>query len=186
MARIKIEEMKIPDDKKIINDWHNTLQHTKEYETIESYILENRLIYDLDELIEINYEKLNLGYREINKALVVKNTKNKIIGFILCDAYDMTDYSSMLYIQYIVFHPDSQHKGYGTKALTEFFGNTKKYLGFEPTDVYAIIHRHNKSSLSLFEKFGFDFSRRSQSRFYLRADSDLYSIKNLINQKSFE
>ena len=90
MARIKIEEMKIPDDKKIINDWHNTLQHTKEY------------------------------------------------------------------------------------------------LGFEPTDIYAIIHRHNKSSLSLFEKFGFNFSRRPQSRFYLRADSDLYSIKNLINQKSFE
>jgi len=186
MANIKIETMKFPGDKIAINEWHNNLKNTKKYETIESYILENHLIFDLSELIETNYEMLNLDYREENKALVIKDNKNNIIGFILCDAYDVTDYSSMLYIQYVVMHPNSQSKGYGTEALTEFFSNIKKYIGFEPTDIYALIHRHNKSSIALFEKFGFDFSRRPCSRFYLRADNDLYTIKNIINQKSFE
>lgn len=185
MSRIKIEKMKFPDDKISINDWHNQFKNTKDYETIESYILENYLMKDLANVIEVNHEILSTDYREEKKAFAFKHN-NEIIGFLLCDAYDQTDYASMLYIQYIVFKPNAQHKGYGTEALTEFFNNLKKYLGFEPTDIYAIIHRHNKSSISLFEKFGFDFTRRPKSRFYLRADNDMYTIKNIINQKSFE
>ena len=186
MTKIKIEEMNFPDDKLAINDWHKTFQHTKAYETIESYVLENYLMDDLASVIEINHEILDTDYREEKKAFVIKNKKSEIVGFILCDAYDIADYASMLYLQYIVFKPDFQHKGYGTEVFNEFFSNIKKYIGFEPTDVYAIIHRHNKSSISLFEKFGFDFSRRPQSRFYLRADNDFYTIKNILNQKSYE
>ena len=186
MPRIKIEKMKLPDDKTSINEWHNQFKHTKAYETTESYILENYLMTDLANVIEINHEILDTDYRETKFALTIKNTKNEIIGFLLCDAYDSTDYSSMLYLQYIVLKPDTQHKGYGTATFDEFFGNLKKYIGFEPTDIYAIIHRHNKSSISLFEKYGFDFSRRPKSIYYLRADNDLYTIKNILNQKSYE
>ena len=186
MAKIKIEEMTFPNDKLLINAWHNELKNTSIYETIESYILEDYLMKDLAEVIEINHENLNLDYREDKKAFIIKDNKDKIIGFLLCDAYDSTDYESMLYIQYIVFNPTAQHKGFGTEALNEFFTNIKKYMGFEPTDIYAIVHRHNKDCISLFQKFGFNFSRRPKSRFYLRADNDLFTIKNIINQRSFE
>lgn len=186
MQKIKIEEMKLPDDKKSINEWHNKLKDSKVYESIENYILENYLMKDLAEVIEINHEMLDIDYREEKKAFIIKDNKDNIISFLLCDAYDSTDYSSMLYLQYIVINPNYQHKGYGTEILNEFFSNIKKYIGFEPTDVYAIIHRHNKSCISLFEKFGFSFSRRPKSRFYLRADNDFYTIKNIINQPTFE
>ena len=186
MARLKIEEMNLPDDKESINTWHDKFKDTPAYESIERFILENYLLCDLAEVIETNYEFLDVGYREEKKALSIKNKDDEIIGFILCDAYDMTDYSSLLYLQYIAFHPKLQHNGYGTEALSEFFSNIKKYIGFEPTDVYALVHKKNQDSISLFEKFGFDFSRRPKSRFYLRADGDLYTIKNIINQKTYE
>jgi hypothetical protein len=38
MAKIKIEEMTFPNDKLLINDWHNELKDTSIYETIESYL----------------------------------------------------------------------------------------------------------------------------------------------------
>lgn len=176
MARLKIGEMILPDDKESINTWHDKFKNTPAYESIERFILENYLLCDLAEVIETNYEFLDVGYKEEKKALSIKNNKNEIIGFILCDAYDMTDYSSLLYLQYIVLHPKIQHNGYGTEALSEFFNNIKKYIGFEPTDVYALVHRLNKDSISLFEKFGFDFSRRPKSRSYLRADGELSKI----------
>ena len=122
MSRIIIEEMKLPNDKNSINEWHNEQKHTSQYETIEHYILEGYLMSNLAEVIETNYELLNIDYREVKKALIVKNN-NQIIGFLLCDDYDMNEYASMLYLQYIVFKPNSQHKGYGTETLNEFFSN---------------------------------------------------------------
>lgn len=184
MARLKIEEMKLPEDKNEINQWHIKYKNNKNYENIKQFILEYIEFLDLAEVIFVNHEILDTDFREEKKALAVKNNKNETIGFILCDAYDMTDYSSMLYLQYIVIKPTLKNKGYGSEIFTEFFNNIKHYIGFEPTDIYASIHRYNKESIALFKKFGFDFSKRSRS--YLRADADLYTIKNIINQKTFE
>ena len=100
MAKIKIEEMHFPEDKILINHWHNSFQNTPDYENIEKYILEDYLMTNLANVIEINHEIIDVEYREEKKALTIRN-KNEIIGFILCDAYDSTDYSSMLYLQYI-------------------------------------------------------------------------------------
>ena len=183
MKKFTIQPMDLLLDKQDICEWDDIYTGTPEYESIERFVLENHLLKDLSEVIETQHQTLPIDYREIKNAFVIKSEEN-ILGFLLCYAYDIADYSSALYIQYIVLNPKFQKQGYGTEILTEFFTNLPKYIGFTPVDVHALIHINNKESLSLFKKFGFTFIGKSRS--YLRADNDTYTINNILNQKTFE
>ena len=172
-------------DKPQIANWDTLFAGTKEYETIEWFILENHLLKDLSEVIETQFENFAIDdYLEIKKAFVVKDKSNEVLGFLLCSAYQIADYSSDLYLQYFVMNPTKQHQGYGTEIQTEFFKNINKYLGFVPVDVHGLIHKQNKCCINLYKKLGFTFSRHSRS--YLRADNDFYTLQQLLNQKTFE
>jgi len=185
MTNFDIIDFNLESDKKELSTWDELYTGKPEYASIEHFILEDHIIYDMEELIETNHELLPIDFYEMKKALAVKSKNNELIGFLLCYGYE-TDITSTLYLQYIVLSPKKQHKGYGPEILTEFFGNMRKYLGFEPVDVYALVHKENTDSQNLFKRFGFTFSNRSDFASYLRADSDSYSLKQTINQKAFE
>lgn len=185
MKKFTISEMNLETDKPQIENWDTLYAGSHEYETIEQFILENHLLKDLSEVIVTQFEIYEIDdYLEIKKAFVIKDKKSEILGFIICSAYQVADQSSDLYLQYIVVNPTKQHQGYGTEIQSEFFKNIDKYLGFVPTDVHALINRQNIDSINLFKKLGFTFSRNSRS--YLRADNDFYTIQQLLNQKTFE
>ena len=183
MKDFKILEMDLDLDKPQISNWDTVFAGTPEYETIEWFVLENHLLKDLAEVIETQYEIYEIDdYLEIKKAFIIKDNKDEILGFLICSAYQVADISSDLYLQYIVVNPTKQHQGYGTEIQTEFFKNIDKYLGFVPTDVHALVNRRNVSSINLFKKLGFTFSRHSRS--YLRADNDFYSIHQILNEQN--
>ena len=185
MEDFKILEMNIPSDKPQISKWDTLFAGSPEYETIEWFILENYILSDLAEIIETQYENYEIDeYSEIKKAFVIKDTKDEILGFILCSAYELDDQYSDLYLQYIVLHPEKQDQGYGSKIQTEFYKNIRSYLGFVPTDVHALVHRQNSACIKMCKKLGFTFSRHSRS--YLRADNDFYTINKIIKQQSQE
>ena len=185
MNNFKITDFDLVSDKKELAKWDEIYTGKPEYASIEKFILEDHLIYDMAELLETNHENFPIDFYEMKKALAIKSQNNELIGFLLCYGYE-TDITSTLYLQYIVLSPKKQHHGYGSDVLTEFFGDMRKYLGFVPVDVYALIHIDNKDSQELFKKFGFDFSKHLSFEGYLRADSDSYSLQKTLNQKAFE
>ena len=183
MKDFTISEMNLELDKPRISSWENEYAGTTGYDKIESYILENRLFRDLAEVIESQHESYEIDpFFEKKKAFSIKDKNDEILGFILCTAGDVNDYSSELYIQYVVLNPESQNQGYGSQVFSEFFKNIRDYLGFVPTDVHALVHRHNSSCMNLFKKFDFSFSRHSRS--YVRACGDFYSINKILNQNT--
>ena len=183
MKDFTISEMNLELDKPRISSWENEYAGTTGYDKIESYILENRLFRDLAEVIESQHESYEIDpFFEKKKAFSIKDKNDEILGFILCTAGDINDYSSELYIQYVVLNPESQNQGYGSQVFCEFFKNIRDYLGFVPTDVHALVHRHNSSCMNLFKKFDFSFSRHSRS--YVRACGDFYSINKILNQNT--
>ena len=181
MKDFTINEMDLAIDKQKINSWEKDYAGTYGYDKIEWYILENRLFKDLAEVIESQHENFEIDpFFETKKAFSIKDKSDEILGFILCTAGDVSDYSSELYIQYVVLNPAHQNQGYGSEVFTEFFKNIRTYLGFTPTDVHALVHRHNSSCVNLFKKFDFSFARHSRS--YIRAYGDFYSINKILNQ----
>ena len=183
MKDFTISEMNLELDKPRISSWENEYAGTTGYDKIESYILENRLFRDLAEVIESQHESYEIDpFFEKKKAFSIKDKNDESLGFILCTAGDVNDYSSELYIQYVVLNPESQNQGYGSQVFSEFFKNIRDYLGFVPTDVHALVHRHNSSCMNLFKKFDFSFSRHSRS--YVRACGDFYSINKILNQNT--
>ena len=178
MKNFTIQEMSNK-DREIICSWDSKFAKKPEFEDIEKFILENGLLTNLDEVIMTNHDLLSLDYRELKKAFSIYDKKENVIGFLLCFAYEIGDYSSELYLQYIVLNPNNQKQGLGTNILNEFFINQKQYLGFEPENICAVVNKTNFSSVNLFKKFGFSFKRKSRSYFW--AENDLYSIKKILN-----
>ena len=154
---ITIELMKFPQDKREIAAWETEFGGKPEFESIQKYILENHIYYGLDEVIETNYEIYPIGSSEKLLSLVAKE-KNKVIAWILADAFDLnTDYPQ-LFIPYICLHPLYQNKGYGTEILKELLLSPEKYFETNPKYFFAKIDRTNIASQNLFKKFGFDIT----------------------------
>lgn len=152
---IRITAMQFPEDKQEIAKWEEEFDSSPEFSSIRRFILENNLFYGLDEVIETNHEIIPIGEDEKKLALVAKNKDNKIISWILIDAFDLTTENPSMFLQYIVLHPEYQNKGYGTKILNELFSNTKKYIGIKPKETFCYIHKDNIASQKLFNKFNF-------------------------------
>lgn len=153
--KIKITAMQFPEDKQEIAKWEEKFGANPEFSSIRRFILENNLFYGLDEVIETNHEIMPIGEDEKKLALVAKNKDNKIIAWILLDAFDLTTEEPNMFLQYIVLHPELQNKGYGTKILNELFANIQTYIGIKPKNIFCYIHKDNIASQKLFNKFNF-------------------------------
>ena len=82
MKDFKIVDMNLETDKPQINSWQTLYAGTDEFKAIEHFILEDHLLYDLGEVVETNFEVVNIGDNEIKKALVAKTNEDEIVGFI--------------------------------------------------------------------------------------------------------
>ncbi len=190
MKSYKIVDMNLEPDKAQIAKWETDYADTQEYKNIEHFILEDKLLYNLDEVIEMNYEAIHIGKNEIKKALVAKTKDDEILGFLLCQAFDLQTTMPELFLQYVVISPKYQHQGYGRSIFTEFFSNPNKYLGLSkniktPHYVFSYIDKTNAGSLALYKSFGFTFAEQKNSRF-VRATGIMPEIEKAINQSSFE
>lgn len=189
MKDFKIVDMNLETDKPQINSWQTLYAGTDEFKAIEHFILEDHLLYDLGEVVETNFEVVNIGDNEIKKALVAKTNEDEIVGFILCQAFDLQTSLPEIFLQYIVLNPKYQHQGYGKAIFTEFFSNPQKYLGLakhhkKPHYVFSFIDKTNFSSKALYESFGFDISKEMKNSNFVRATSTLPELEKVINQKS--
>lgn len=189
MKDFKIVDMNLETDKPQINNWQTLYAGTDEFKAIEHFILEDHLLYDLGEVVETNFEVVNIGDNEIKKALVAKTNEDEIVGFILCQAFDLQTSLPEIFLQYIVINPKYQHQGYGKAIFTEFFSNPQKYLGLakqhkKPHYVFSFIDKTNFSSKALYESFGFDILKEMKNSNFVRATSTLPELEKVINQKS--
>lgn len=155
MDKLKILPLKMSD----ISDiklWQIEYKNHPNYLAIEHFILEDNLYYGLDEVVYTNYEIFPIGDDERKFSFALKDG-DKTAGFMLAHSFNLTT-EPELFLQYIVLHPEYQHKGYGNKVLKEFLNNPEKYVGCSPSIIYAYIDKNNWSSLNLFKHFGFLFN----------------------------
>ena len=190
MKDFKIVDMELASDKEQINNWQNQYAGTDEFKAIEHYILEDHMLYDLGEVVETNFEIVNIGDNEVKKALVAKTNEGEIVGFIICQAFDLQTSLPEIFLQYIVINPKYQHQGYGRSIFMEFFTNPKKYLGLKPNQkpphyVFSYIDKDNECSKALYKSFGFSFEEQHFSNF-VRVSAILPEIEKTINQGAFE
>ena len=189
MKDFKIVDMDLASDKEQINNWQTLYAGTDELKAIEHYILEDHMLYDLGEVVETNFEIVHIGDNEIKKALVAKTNEDEIVGFILCQAFDLQTNLPEIFLQYIVINPKYQHQGYGKAIFTEFFSHPQKYLGLaqnqnKPHNVFSFIDKTNVSSQALYKSFGFDLSKEMKNSMFVRATGTLPELEKIINQQS--
>lgn len=164
--KITLLPMQFPEDKDEIASWETKFAGTPNFEAIKHYILEDDTYYGLAEVIETNHEIFHIGEDEKKLALVAKNKSNKIVAWVLLDAYDLTTKKPQLFLQYIVVSPEFQHMGYGTKIAEELFFSPEKYIGTKPYEIFAYIEKTNIASQQLFAKFNFEFGLIAGAQYY--------------------
>lgn len=182
MKNIKITDLNLETDKPAISRWDQTYGDQQEYLTIRRFILEEGIYLGMDELIETNFERIPIGTDEVKKALIVKTDENEIVGFIICQVYDIKTNSPTMFLQYIVINPEFQQQGYASEIFNTLFDEPKKYLGAKPKEVFAYVHPDNSSSIALFKKYGFDFVSMHPTS-YFRAEGNVPAIKKIIEQE---
>ena len=182
MKEFKIVPMNLETDKPEIANWETTFATKPEFDGILHYILEDNIYYGLGEVIETNFEIFPIGKDEAKHAFSVKSENGEIIGFLICTIFGLTTKKPELHLSYIVLKPNYQKQGYASEILTEFFDNSKKYLEAKPTEIFAFIHPDNKDSISLFKKFGFDFSEK-HGLSYFKATAKMTVLQKYIEEE---
>jgi len=169
MENYTFDLMVLPQDKAEINDWQNRYAGTKGWKNIEEYILENGLIYNLDELINTNYEIIPIGDYERKMALSVKNQNKEIVGFVICQEFEILSPFPELFLQYVVIRPDMQNKNVGTYIFKNLANKIEQTTGARPAYVFSYIHSTNLASQKLYKKFGFEFKSMQNCNSLVRA-----------------
>ncbi len=177
MEDFKILPLNLEIDKPQITDWSRQYDGTSEYEAIRHFILEDDLIFGLDEVILTNYEIYRIGEDEVNRAFSVKTSEGEIVGFLILNEFDLKTKEPNLFVRYIVLNPAFQRQGYGTEILTEIFSNIKKYMPKKPTEIFSYIHKENYSSQALFNHFGFRLENTNDAN-YVRAKVDEKTLEH--------
>lgn len=154
MNKLQIKPLKISDIEDI-KKWETTYKNDINYLNIVHFILEDNTYYGLDEVILANYELYPIGKDEKKFSFALKDGKTTA-GFILAHSFNLTE-EPELFLQYIVLHPEYQHKGYGKQVMQELLNNSEKYVECDPSTIYANIDKKNSDSLHLFESVGFMF-----------------------------
>ena len=156
MENVTFNLMKFPEDKAEINDWQTKFGGTSGWDNIYKYILENGLIRSLDEVVLTNYEIFPIGDDEVKLALSIKNQEQNIIGFIICQEFNLTTLSPELFLQYIVLRPDMQNKGLGKQIFNKLPTEIEKITGKRPQSAFSYIDSTNLASQKLYKRFGFE------------------------------
>jgi len=177
MEKLIITPLNIEKDIPIIASWEEKFSNHPKYKEIKHFILEDNTYYCLDEVILTNYEFFHIGNDEKNFCLSIKNN-DEPVGFVLACLFNISINNPELIIQYIVLNPEYQNLGYGTEVLKELLTNSENYFQYKPNEIYANIQKENKSSLNLFKKFGFSFTKAPND--YVRAHK---TIKTLDEEK---
>lgn len=165
--KIKLVPMKFPEDKNEIGSWEKDFDGTEGMNKISHFILEDNTFYNLGEVIESNYEIIPIGENEVKLAYVAKNEDNKIVAWILLQAFELDSKEPEMFFQYIVIHPEFQHKGIGTEIAKQVFLTPENFIGVKPKHIFSYIHKENYNSQKLFQ--GFNFSLYECGENYLRA-----------------
>ena len=182
MKEFKIVPMCLETDKEEMESWETTFAAKPEFDGILHYVLEDNIYYGLGEVIETNFEIFPIGKDEAKHAFSVKAEDGEIIGFLISTIFGLTTKNPELHFGYIVLKPNHQSQGYASAILTEFFENSKKYLGAKPTEIFAYIHKSNNQSINLFKKFGFDFSDKHGPD-YFKAIAKMPEIQKRIDEE---
>lgn len=180
---LSLEPMIFPEDKNEIAHWQEKYQGDKDFESIEHFILEDQTFVSLGEVIETNHEIFPIGDDERKYAFIARNESGEIVAWVLVDFFNINSKTPELFLQYIVIHPKHQHKGYGEFILKEMLFNSQKYIGGTPKNFFALIDNRNSASKSLFEKFGFNFSKMSSH--ILRAETAQPNLEVATNSNNF-
>ncbi len=186
MEEIKIVPMNLEKDKPEIQMWDTLFKGSPKYESIYNFILEHGMLKHLGELIEANYERFKIGTNEAKKAFTIKTNDDKIIGFFICTTFDMNSSWPIMFLQYIVLHPNYQEQGYGSQIFQTLFSDPKKYLEVKPKEVFAKVDEENIASLYLFKKFGFKIPERDPDYSnILIPTAEMKAIEQAIEQNQF-
>lgn len=161
--------MQFPEDKNEINNWEEIFKQTDGWNNIYQFILEDGLIHDLNELIRTNYEVIPIGYDEIKLALAIKNSEKEIIGFIICQEFNMETQNPELFLQYIVLRPDMQNKKLGQNILKNLPDEVEKITGVKPVSAFSYIERSNKASQAIYLRCGYDLTPIKRAEKYFIA-----------------
>ncbi|MCR5553263.1 MAG: GNAT family N-acetyltransferase [bacterium] len=171
MNNYHFELMKFPDDKAEINSWQDKYKETEGWKNIYQFILENGLIYNLGELIATNYEIMPIGDDEVKLAFSIKDEK-EVIGFIICQEFEMTSDNPELFLQYIVLRPDMQNKGIGKNIFKILPDAVEKQTGVRPNKAFSYIETTNLASQKLYKNFGFEFRLINNNNNYILASGE--------------
>ena len=169
MENFSFNKMAFPQDKAEINNWQNIFKGTEGFNSIYEYVLENGLIYNLEELINTNYEICPIGDDEAKLALTVLNKQNEIVGFVICQEFDINTDNPELFLQYVVVRPDMQNKGVGSFIFKNLPHKIEKITGKKPVSAFSYIESTNLASQKLYKKFGFNLQYMRNSNKFLIA-----------------
>ena len=184
--QLTISEINLPADKEEIMSWETNFANSKGMTAIEQFVLEYRLIRDLGELIETNYERYPIGDNEMKKMFVLRNKSNKIVAFSVVDTFKFEGSAPEAFLQYMVVHPQLQHKGYGSILFDEIMTILKNFYPNENINFFTYIDKRNTASKSFFEKKGFSIRALNDPNFE-KAWSDSRLIEQAkITQKNLE
>ena len=157
MKNLKISQLNYKDINQI-SLWDELYNNDPRFDSIKKYVLEDNAYWNLYELIEINYEKFEIGENEKKIALTLKNEQNEILGFLLGIVTDIKEKQPELIIQYLTINPEHQKQGLGKYFLKEILQNSKKYLGTETKKYFTRIDSSNYPSRKTFSSLGFNFT----------------------------
>lgn len=167
LEKIKLLPLKLPEDKEEISSWQQEYSGKDCFKSIEHFILEDKIFYNLGEVVETNYEIIHIGENEKKLAFVAKNQKGKIIAWVLLQAFELDTNEPEMFLQYIVVHPEYQHSGIGTQIAKQIFLNPETLIEVKPAHIFSYIHKENLASQKLFQSLNFKLSDCGEN--YLRA-----------------
>lgn len=160
MNKLKITPLDFEKDIAAIKKWEIQFADSSEFNSIKKFILEDKTDHGLEQVIVNNYENYPIGDDEKKFCFSIKDNDN-VAGFIIASMYNISIEKPELFLQYLVLNPDYQHCGFGTQVMIDLILNSKQYFGHKPTRIHSYIDINNTASLSLCQKFGFDFISRT-------------------------
>ncbi len=178
MEKVTITPLIFEEELDEIRDWDKEFRGTSKYENFEKFLFENGKILGMAELICTNYEIYPIGNDEIKLILIAKNNSGKIIGFTIQCVFGLETNDPELFLQYIIIHPDFQHKGIGTHILNNISSAIEKVAGKKPKSIFSYINKENIESQNLYKKFGLNFEPVENDDDYLKAYGVMPEFQN--------
>ena len=149
--KVEVREM-TPAIKKQICQWDKLEAYkSKGYENIKKYISSAGL-KGFFQMNDKNSKIIPEDSRCYN--YVLRNERNKILGFICFRLDDINSKEPQMFIRSIVIHPGQQGKGYAKTLLKKILEQPEKFMDKKPAKIKGYIEKDNKASAKMFSKIG--------------------------------